>query len=126
MRIRVNKILTDKPEVTVLFITDYGDAKALWVGDTPIENQEYYVEVDVNDTLAWGKDVIEAENYYTIRLEDDQVYISGILESVDSDGYTVLRIGESFIPFMASGHPLLLNSLIELSTRSVSLTPIDY
>ena len=126
MKIIVNEILAEEPNIIVSFTTDYGDAKAFWDGSIPIRNHEYHVEIDVNDILTWGEEIVELGDSFTIRYENEQIYISGIFESNDDDGYSVLRVGESIIPFMASGIPFLLNSFIMLSPESVSLSPVYY
>lgn len=127
MRVQVNEIIPENSNNLVFFSTDFGDAKAFWEGEEPIANKEYQVEVDINDTLIWNKDILKGDNgNYSIQLKNSLIHISGNLDSVDDDGYAVLRIGDNIIPFIAIGEPFQVGSFIKLSTKSISLSPISY
>lgn len=127
MRVRIKEIGKENPNNLVLFSTDFGDAKAIWEGEEPTINNEYQVEVDINETLIWNIDIIRVENgYYSIQIENDIIHISGSLDSLDDDGYAILKIGESIIPFMAMGEPFQVGSFIKLATKIVSVSPISY
>ncbi len=127
MRVQVNEIISEDSNNFVLFSTDFGDAKAFWEGEEPVARREYQVEVDVNDTLIWHKDVLKDDNRnYSIELKNNLILISGNLESIDDDGYAVLRIGDSIVPFIAIGEPFQVDSFIKLSIKSISLSPISY
>jgi len=50
----------------------------------------------------------------------------GVLESVDDDGYSVLRIGDSIISFFAHGSSFSIGSSIKIITDSISASPVSY
>lgn len=127
MKVQINEIIHENPNIIVAFSSSFGGAKAYWDGDEPIANSEYQVEVDINNTLVWNKDVLQHENYEcSIQLKNDFILISGCIDSIDEDGYTVLRIGDSIIPFLATGDPFQVGTNITLSTETITLSPIDY
>lgn len=127
MRVQINEILQKNSNIVVAFSSRFGGAKAYWDGDEPIANREYHVEVDINNTLVWNKDVLQHENdECSIQLKNDFILISGCIDSIDEDGYTVLRIGDSIIPFLATGDPFQVGTNITLSTETITLSPIDY
>lgn len=127
MRVHINKIILENTNIIVLFSTDFGDAKAFWEGEVPTINSEYQVEVDIIDTLVWNIDIIRAENdNYSIQMENEFIHISGKLDSVDDDGYTVLRIGDNIIPFVATGEPFHAGTFISVSSKLLSISPVSY
>ena len=126
MKIKIKKIIPKHSGIYIIFKTKCGEAEAYWNGNEPIINQEYYVEFDINQTLTWGIDILNNRSSISIRFANDLVHISGILESIDDDGYSLIRVGENIIPFMATGTPFSIGSSIELVTKSVSLSPINY
>lgn len=127
MRIQINEIIHENSNIIVAFSSRFGGAKAYWDGDEPIADSEYQVEVDINNTLVWNKDVLRHENYKcSIQLKNDFILISGFIDSIDEDGYTVLRIGDSIIPFLTTGEPFQVGTNITLSTGTITLSPINY
>ncbi len=127
MRVQINEIIHENSNIIVAFSSSFGCAKAYWDGEEPIANSEYQVEVDINNTLVWNKDVLRHENYEcAIQLKNDFILISGCIDSIDEDGYTVLRIGDSIIPFLTTGDPFQVGTNITLSTGTITLSPIDY
>ena len=127
MKICIDKILSNSPHAIVTFTAEFGKSKACWSGETPKENCEYHVEVDIQEGLEWGKDIVENdEKNYSINFKDDTVYIAGVLESVDNDGYSVLRRGDYIIPFMAIGDKFATNTFILLAIKTIYLSPFHY
>lgn len=62
----------------------------------------------------------------SIQLKNDSILISGCIDSIDEDEYTVLRIGDNIIPFLATGNPFQVGTNITLLTEAITLSPIDY
>ena len=124
MKIQTREIIHDFSKVIVIFTTEFGESRAYWEGDEPIKNHEYDVEVDIHDVLEWGNDITKnVGEVYSIGFKDNRVYITGILESADDDGYSVLRIGDFIIPFMAKGDSFPVNTSILLMVNTICLTP---
>lgn len=127
MKIVVEKIVLADSNLIVHFLTDYGKATALWEGDNPTINGEYHVEMDFENTLIWNKDIVKDETEkYSIQMHDNMIFLVGILDSVDDDGYTVVKFGDNIVPFVTNGVPFEIGSFIKLIIKTVTLTQINY
>jgi hypothetical protein len=72
--------------------------------------------------LEWGKQIIEIyEEISQITSDDNHIYLSGVLESVDSDGYSVLRIGNNIVAFELTGNNYPIGSYVKVVTEQISL-----
>lgn len=107
------------------FETQYGRAIGIWIGEPPIVDAEYSVEIDFDNILTFNESVKAQSNPATeIGTSDGVTTISGILESVDEDGYSVLRLGVSIIPFMMRGFSGSVNIWVQIATSEPpKLTP---
>ena len=126
MKIQVDEMIYDNLNIVVCFSTDFGSAKAFWDGEEPLVNHVYQVEVDINNTLEWYRDVLPVENSKeSIQLKNDLIFISGLIDSIDEDGYTVLRLGNYIIPFLSVGIPFQVGIYVTLLVNSITLSPVN-
>jgi hypothetical protein len=59
MRILIDSIISSNP-FRVKFTTQYGSCEGIWIDDDdPIVGKKYYVEVDIDEDLVWGKTIFE-------------------------------------------------------------------
>lgn len=123
MKMQVIKILADKPKLMVLCKTGYGDVSVYWIGETPVENKAYDVELETDQLLLWDRDIFATEEQLTICDDNRKVKIIGDLESVDADGYMVLSIGDSIIPFMTQGVPIEKGIRIQVGVELIEAYP---
>ena len=128
MKISIEEVICCNECYIVKFSTEFGNAVAFWKGDKPATNYNCHVELDINDILVWDRDIIKKTDNgnFTIRKENNNIFITGNLESVDDDGYSILRFGESIIPFMATGEYFEVGTGIEIRTKTISLSPVTY
>ncbi|GIP39037.1 hypothetical protein J31TS4_23170 [Paenibacillus sp. J31TS4] len=111
----------------VRFNSSYGDGIATYVGKRPIVNIEYFVEIDVKGIFKWGEDISRIENNQCkIEVMGKLVSLYGMLESVDEDGYTVLRLGQSIVPIETEGSPYPIGSYIKIQSPNVKLYDIGF
>lgn len=90
MRIVIDSVLTSNP-YRVTFTTQYGSCEGTWVDENePIVGEKYYVEVDIDENLVWGKTIFEHDesNKY-IGIDNKNVCIIGQVENVDNDLFTI-------------------------------------
>jgi len=107
--------------------TVFGDIDVIWEGEIPDIGKTYDVELDVDEVLKWEQDIyLTCSESYTITREGKYTVLCGTLESFDSDGYAVLRIGDYIIPFLTEGNPFNLNSRIKIRAKSIKASPISY
>ena len=126
MKIKINEVTNHAGVYHVNFSTEYGSAIALWNGNEPEVNKEYFVEVEVPCVLCWQKDIVVTDEPCVIWLKNNIVHIVAILESVDDDGYAVLRLGGSIISVMARGDSLSVGSKVKLTTNALALYEVIF
>ena len=127
MKIFINEVTKNAQGNNIIkFTTEYGNACALWNGTAPQINEEYTVEFEIPNVLCWKRDIISAQEGYLITIENNKFCLVGLFESIDDDGYTVIRLGESIIPIETEGEPLKLGSFVKLTTNTLVLYEVNY
>jgi len=105
----------------------FGSLTLKWIDEKPTLNKDYHVELEINKTLFWNKDISLSEiNDFTINDENGTIVIIGQLESVEDDGYTVLRVGEDIIPVITKGDPYIIGSMIKITVDTIFAYPVSY
>ncbi|WP_181919732.1 hypothetical protein [Alkalilimnicola ehrlichii] len=61
MKIKIRKVNKNDDGVQVYFSTSYGSSFAQWVGELPKYGEVYDVELDVDDDLVWGVNILRRE-----------------------------------------------------------------
>lgn len=127
LEIIINEVIKKHPKNIVIFSTECGDAKAFWNGDMPIINKKYDVEIEIPGILIWGKNIKRTkEDRYTIGIKDNLLYILGRLESVEDDGYTIIRLGENIVPLEVEGNPPPIGAFVKVETNEITLYNVEY
>jgi hypothetical protein len=127
MRAQIEKVFYEKQDILVKFSSDFGNAVAYWSEKKPTINSNYQVEIDISGVVEWGKEALLSDNNIeAIYLKNDNVFISGSIESIDEDGYTTVRLGNSIISFLTTGIPFQVGAYITLSTKKITLSPVEY
>ena len=128
MQIYVNQIVEEKSfnEFIIKFSCEYGSGIALWKGDRPSSNYEYYVEIEINEILGWNNEIILNDEEIAIKLNNGDCYIAGLLESVDDDGFSVIRLGQSIITFETQGIPFPSGVYVKIKTSEVVFYKVEY
>lgn len=105
----------------------YGKFNVLWEGNLPSIGEKIDVELDIEKNLIWNKDIYLAVNdALQLSQSKEETVIQGKLEEVSDDGFTVLRLGDSIITFIAEGTALPINNMIQIKVSNVKAYPIDY
>lgn len=127
MKIKIKEIYKEKSENSIHFSTDFGESKALWRGDKPEMNMEYYVEVDIPDILYWGRTITIAEEAKCfIGTDQEKSILIGCLESVEEDGFAVVRLGESIVALETDGKSFQVGTYVKISTEELILCEVKY
>ena len=126
LKIIVEKVSAIGGDRKVVFSTEYGNATANWDGDLPEEGKEYFVEIEIGETLALGNNLkICNEAKFTIGMEHDSVFLTGYLESIEEDGYAVLRFGDSIVSLEIMG-AIPPESFVKVISDEVTLFDVKY
>lgn len=128
MKIFIEKLIEKKAfdEYLINFSTNYGKGIGIWKGEEPQEGIECFVEIDIDDILKWQKDIVYFEENYSISYDSKKIYISGKFESIEDDGYTILRIEDSIIAIETTGLPLEIGKFIKIACDNLFLYEVKY
>lgn len=126
MKIKIEKVSIISGNSKVGFSTEYGNAMANWNGDLPEEGKEYFVEIEIGQTLTLGNNLkICDEGKYSIEMVESSISLTGCLETIDEDGYAVLRLGDSIIPLEVIG-AIPPESFVKVISDEVTLFNVKY
>jgi len=96
-----------------------------WEGEKPEIGETYIIELEVEGVFDWGIDITLSRNSKDSISNEGQYYsLNGVFESVDDDGYAVLRMGDYIIPFIAQGRSFIEGSRVSLRTNAISAYPV--
>ena len=126
MRVKVIEAINQSQGLQVNFSTEYGNATALWSGNEPQISKEYFVELEVPGVLYWQKDITVSEEECGIALKSGMVHLVGLFESIEDDGYTVIRLGDSIISIETQGEPPETGNNVKLTTNNLLLYEVNY
>ncbi|NLB90144.1 MAG: hypothetical protein GX786_02840 [Clostridiales bacterium] len=127
MKTKVMYFNIKNDERKVLCSTSYGNVTLSWRDETPIVNSTYYVEVDIEEILEWGKNIYPSDRKdFIFENKDNDVFLCGVFESIDDDGYGTLRLGDDIIPFISTGVPFDVKSRIEITVNKISAHTVSY
>lgn len=82
----------------VNFECEYGQANGYWYGNTPQVKHEYYVEVEIRDSLIWNENIFTIDTaQFSIMMDGKNVAsIQGLLEITD-DGFCTILVDTFYI-----------------------------
>ena len=123
------KILIEKRDGnTIYYKTRYGKSKGEWADDSiPTLNQETFVELDADEIFKKNVNIfVEKENNYKMYLSEEGIVFVGNLESIDDDGITALRIGDSILLIETVKGDFVGWENVKLIAKKISLYPYNY
>lgn len=126
MKIIIKEIINQTQDYSISFSTEYGNANALWNGNKPKINEEYLVEFEIPEILYWQKDIVPSEDRYKIWTENNRFCLIGLFESIEDDGYTIIRLGDTIVPIETRGEPLVLGAFVKLTSNTLLLYEVSY
>lgn len=126
MKVKIIKISICNSKTKVVCQTDYGNVSLYWMGSNPQVDQTYEVELESNETLIWNKNIFVSQEKNTIYDENNSIKIVGALESIDADGYLILRIDNSIVTFMSKEIPMVEEKKVQVYVNFMEAYPIEY
>lgn len=127
MKIEVKKVVTDEAGSTRLeFDSPLGQSVAIW-GDeacAPAVGASYDVELDVDEPVRVGKNAAVAlEGQASLRHENGNSVVTGIVEQVFDDGTVALRVGISLATLNISGASPREGQTLAVTTQRLRVLP---
>lgn len=126
MKVKILKISECNSKTKTMCQTDYGNVSLYWMKNNPKVNQIYDVELDTNEMLIWNKNVFLSNEKNTLCDESSLIKIVGDLETIDTDGYLVLRIDNNIVTFMSQKVPMIEGKKIQIYVNYMEAYPIEY
>lgn len=124
MKIKITKHGLKKDEV--FFLTDFGEGRGIWCGAPVNPGTEMDVEFELSELLMRWVDIVPVStSEFNIRLEQDTVIFTGVLENIEEDGTGFLRVGDGLVMFECLGEPMVLGVFVEVQVRAVSIYPLS-
>ncbi|MDQ0271337.1 hypothetical protein [Cytobacillus purgationiresistens] len=113
-------------QIVVSFTSEFGGGKASWNGENPIEGREYFVELEIPDTVEWRKDVIKSDKeQYCIKSNGNSTIIVCEVETFFEYGCCDFRIGSSIVTLDIEGEPYPKGTFVEISSQNLILYDIN-
>ena len=126
MLIKVAAILAEHPGLTVSFLTDLGGAVGIWQGESPTVGATCHVELEADGIFTFGERAIQSDaDHPSIAFANGMIRITGILESLEDDGFAVIRLADSLMTFMSAGLDSLIGRFIQIEADHIDLHPYE-
>lgn len=127
MKIKVISVIPEKDEMRVVCTTPYGKATVQWKSEVPTVNFSFDIELEIEEDLIWGKNILSSKDgEFVFEDKNGILSICGIFESIDDDGYGILRMGDGIIPFFAIGNSFDVGVSIEINAKNISAYSVNY
>ena len=127
MKVKIINIVSKEPDCIVLCSTEFGEIVLTWKDNIPEKDKEYDVEFDTDDILKWDDDISLTEvKEPLINMENNEIIINGILESVDEDGFMVVRMKDYILTFETQGKALYNGVNIRIEVPTIEAYPYSY
>jgi hypothetical protein len=124
-----NKILSIEPhqgQKLVKFEGSIGIGFGVWMGELPAQGESIDVEIDVDDDLKWGRNIImTSENVSMIALKNNQFHFVAEVLSYEDDGCLSVRLGDGIILLDVEDAPNDIKGWVECRAESVKLYPTN-
>ncbi|MEW4284576.1 hypothetical protein [Priestia koreensis] len=113
-------------QILVSFTSEFGSGKARWNGKNPIEGEEYFVELEIPDTVEWRKDVTKSvKDKYCIKSDGNVTMIVCEVETLFEYGCCDFRIGSSIVTLDIEGEPYPRGTFVKISSQNLILYNIN-
>jgi hypothetical protein len=109
----------------VWFAADCGEGRGIWGGGSlPEPGAVLEAEFELPALIMRWVDLVPVNSSDCgIRIDGEQVILTGILENIEADGTGYLRLGPELIMFECLGEPMALGGWVEIRTRELAVYP---
>lgn len=109
----------------VYFSTEYGEGKGIWNGGPAVPGTVHEVEFELTALFMRWVDIVPASHSeYSIKLDRDEIILTGVLENLEEDGTGYLRLAGDLIMFECLGEPMALGGYVEIRSRELAIYPV--
>ena len=111
----------------VEFTSALGCGAATWVGMPPRQGNTYYVEIDIDEVLKFGENLIPSDkNISSVNVIDGKAVFVAEVISYEDDGILTISLGGNVV-FLEIKLPAVITGFIKLfiSPDKVFLYPVE-
>lgn len=122
MKILITAI--DFPQVK--FQSEFGSGSAEWLGDLPLLNEYYQVELDFDDDFEWEKNLFPLEKeVFRIQTINGKFEISAkVIPEGSGGGCFMVKIGVSIVLINVSNCPEGYSGFVKIFPAKMGLNPV--
>ena len=125
MVITIRSVETRPDGPRVEFDSPWGPIHGRWMGPAPAVGSSDLVELDISETLKWGKNIRSiAAAPLRVSCSEGHLSIEGPCDDVHDDGSVVMRLGKSLLMIETTGRIPLAVSHVWLESPGFSIFPI--
>lgn len=122
MNIIIEKIIKNEDLIFVDFSSDFGSSCAVWAGEKPVLGSSYDVEIDIDDDLVWGEDIVTtSKSTCMVSSSENKLCLVAKVISSESDGCLSVALGNSVLLLDVEGLPDDISGVIECNASEVKL-----
>lgn len=126
MLVRIEEVIRGLHGTLVRFSCSAGTAVAVWRGDEVRESESHDVELDINDVLRWGEDILAVQaTVESVKTSDSSTSIVAALEFLDADGSGALRLCDSIVLVDTTGLAPARPKMVAISCEHLALFPTN-
>lgn len=122
MRVRILEVSEGRGRMEVEFATRFGNARGLWMSAPPAPLQEYDVELQVDQSLRWGREIVETPGEEpALESLPRGVRLRGTLDSISEDGVVAVRFDQSILLIETEGNAPRPGVRVSLTVEEIKL-----
>lgn len=122
-----NITITELINPYVKFTSTLGDGVASWSGEMPLVGCNYNVEIDIDEVLKFGENLIPSDkNISSVNVIDGKAVFVAEVISYEDDGILTISLGGNVV-FLEIKLPAVITGFIKLfiSPDKVFLYPVE-
>ncbi|WP_411379944.1 hypothetical protein [Pseudomonas sp. MPB26] len=125
MKIKINQLHENQDELLVTFCSPIGNGIALWSGIKPTIGETLYVELDIDETFSWQKNIfLSPANKSLITVINGTVKITAKLIQGTEYKCAALKLDDSIILIELEDPSPQGSEFVQISTRKLYLHPV--
>ncbi|KAB0483544.1 hypothetical protein SAMN04490202_2161 [Pseudomonas reinekei] len=124
MKVTIDNVAHIAEEILVTFSTDIGKAAAIWNGVQPKIGEIHDVELEIEQSVFWGRSAHRASNDDCfIGFVDGLIKLTGNMVSVDAEGMMAFEVAGSVILVEIIGFAGNIPMVVDLYVERVDFFP---
>lgn len=124
MNVKIAELLENLlDKYRILVQVDNNEFIAEWDGDKPRENENYDVEIDIDDEFIWGTNIVSSDEKFSSIIQNDEgIKIIAKLDYNSEDNLATLKVYDSVVLIDVEGiEQDISNEWVEVQCTSIKI-----